>query len=180
MIDGGEESHRQPDYRDTFKGFSEAESQASNELRQTLGIIQSARTYHYEGNPRFAKFRLAAARLFGSSTWEPHVDFLASSAYRGTHSKEHRAIFTKPTDIYAELHELGHAFAARVNSDFDNVPEGKWNKAKGVEDRVSRFGLGEGLSEWIAIASGFRTQDPTLSEIEEAVQGFSGFLSFTA
>lgn len=159
----GRSESRYLDRKDGFKGFQKVEGRGASELYDHLGIsLPGIRTFHYQGEPRFA---LARRRL---GVLDQHINsFLDSSTHRGSYDADQDAIFVKPGDPFAEVHELGHAFGERNNDGLGEFCADGRMGAKGVEERVAGIATEEGMSQWMAIATGLLTGDP--KRIEEAM-----------
>jgi hypothetical protein len=149
--------------KDSFSGFREVDRKGASELHEHLGIsLSGIRTFHYQGEPRFASVRRKLGMLDHNIN-----NFLDSQGHRGTYDPIQDAVFVRPGDRFAEVHELGHAFGERNNDGLGEFCADGRMGAFGVEQRLVSIATEEGMSQWMAVATGLLTEDP--KRVEEAM-----------
>ena len=149
--------------KDRFKGFQEVKGQAISELSEHLGIsLFGVRTFHYQGEPRFATIRRRLGVL------DDRVGkFIEDPMHRGFYDSDQDAVFMKPDDHFAEIHELGHAFEEKSNPGLVELYINGRMGAEGVNERVAVKAMEEGMAQWIAVATSFLTHDP--EKVKQAI-----------
>ena len=149
--------------KDKFRGFQEVQGQAVSELREHLGIyLFGVRTFHYEGSPRLATIRRKLGALDDRAG-----KFIEDPTHRGFYDSDQDAVFMKPDDHFAEIHELGHAFQEKSSPGLVELYINGRMGAEGVNERVAAKAMEEGMAQWMAVATSFLTQDP--EKVKEAI-----------
>lgn len=154
-----DEGKKDSGLKENFRGFSAGESTAVSDIENHLGITvpSGIRTFYFKGEPRFKTLRKVLAKLGGGS-FQPDVPFITDPEHRGKFSSEHKALFVRPDDTFAHLHEVGHSVVERADSNFEVELASGWEKIGQIKDKVARYTLDEGIPQWIAVATSFKKQ----------------------
>lgn len=146
--------------KEKYGSFLRGEGTAASDIKDCLGISvpSDVRTFYYDEGQRFKKLRRIFAALKGG--FDPESHFSSQPDLRGGFSSEHKALFVKPGDTFAELHEVGHSIVGKVDHNFRVGPSEGWEKRAEIKDKVTRQALDEGIPQWIAVATAFRKQTP--------------------
>lgn len=94
----------------------------------------------------------------------PHLsDFASDHKLRGIASQSHNAIFVRDAnDLLVERHELGHLFQHPINPKINKID------LEDPQKSVAHQATSEGLSDWLAIYLGLRSNSKT--QIEQALE----------
>lgn len=146
--------------KDNFRGFFLGQGTSATDIKAQLGIDipPDVRTFYYKQEPRTRILQRFLAGLGNKP--EPDIPFLTDTEHRGAFSSEHKAIFVRPGDTFAELHEAGHSFVAQTDPEFEATISEGWEKVREVKDKVARYALDEGIPQWIAVATSFGVHTP--------------------
>lgn len=145
-----------------FRGFEQARSSAADDIRDVLGIRIDPKIRLFVFKPDESLNRLQRLRrVIAKSRLERKFlekETTEDMVMRGVFLGEHNALLVRPDDMFAQYHELGHAYvhgqAPDLLKEIANI------KASGADSSFAKYAFDEGFAQWVAIKTALGQQDP--------------------